>query len=118
MGTVLRGRSRGRFLRLQPVGGSDDQEYGEGDDDEGDHVVDELSVIDRHRSGCLRLGQGSVRRRALGARLKHVQQIGEIHVAQGQADWWHDDIIDQGFHNGPKGPTDDDAHGEVEHIAP
>src|SRR4051812_6830061 len=46
IGTFLRGRRRRRLDGLQPIGRSHDQKDGKGHDDEGDHVVDELTVVE------------------------------------------------------------------------
>ncbi len=59
-----------------------------------------------------------VRRRRLGACLQQQEQVGEVHVAERQADRRHDDVVHQRLHDGAERAADDDADGEVEDVAP
>src|SRR6185503_18479766 len=87
IGTILRRRRCGGLGRVEPVSGSNNEEDCKGHDDEGDHVVDELTVIESHRAGIVRLGDGGVRRWPLLPLLEHNEKIGEVETAQSQSDW-------------------------------
>src|SRR5215213_3037090 len=92
IGAVLRGGNRG-VGRLQPVGRSHDQEDGKRHDDEGDHVVDELAVVQGNGAGVVRLGDGGVGRRSLLPSLEYHKKIGKVETAQGQSNRGHDDVV-------------------------
>src|SRR4051812_2822992 len=65
IGTFLRRWRRRGLGRHQPVSGSDDEEDCKRHDNEGDHIIDELTVIQSYGAGIVRLGDGGVGRRGL-----------------------------------------------------
>src|SRR3954470_17918153 len=95
VGAVLCGRGCGGLLRFEPVGHTNDQEHREGYDDERDYVVDEVSIVDCHGPGGLRICNRGIRRRCLEAGLEQHEQVGKIDIAHGEPDGGHDDVIDQ-----------------------
>ena len=108
---------RRRFLfPLHPIDGADEQEYHKGDDEEADDGIDEHAVVDGHRACRLRVGQQCVGP-SRGACLEQDEEVGEIHIAQQQADGRHDDIVNQRLDDSTEGSADDDAHGHVNHVA-
>src|SRR3954469_21783513 len=117
IGTLLRGGRRGYVSGLQPIGRSHDQEDSKGHDDEGDHVVDELTVVNGHGTGIMRLGNGGVGRRGLLPGLEHNEKIGKVETAHCQSDGRHDDVIHQRLDDGAEAAPDDDPHREIEHVA-
>ena len=103
-----RGGGLGRLLATHLVDALDQQEDHKGHDQELDQGVDEGAVLDRH----LLDGFG---RRIFGH--QDPLQLGEVHLAQQQADGRHDDLIDQAGDDLAERGADDDADRQVDNIA-
>src|SRR2546421_551556 len=68
--------------------------------------------VQGHGTGLLRVREGR-RRRALQGN----KDVGEVDAADGQADDRGEDVLDQAVHHRGEGDADNDADGEVDHVA-
>lgn len=81
MRAFLGERRRSRLLEalFQVRHKTDQHEHRDGDDQETDYGIDEQPIIERDGTGSMRLRDGVIGRRCLGAVLEYHEQIGKIH---------------------------------------
>jgi hypothetical protein len=88
------------------------EEHGEGDDHEGERVVDEEPVPDQGRPSFSRGRKGGVIRPG-----EAEVQLGEIDSAGQQPDRRHEDVVHERLHNRPESGSDHYADGKVDDVA-
>ena len=100
------------FRSLETIGRSDDQEDRYSDDQKVDQGIDERSVIDRRRSGCLGVSQAGI------GRIRQIDvQRTEIDSPKEETDGRHEDIVDEGRSDTAKRTSDDDGDGQIKNIS-
>src|SRR5260370_20393595 len=107
------GRSSRRFLTyVQPGQRLDQPEDRKADDQELNDGVQENAEIQRHRARLLRVGESRLRRP-----LQRHKDVGEVDAADQQTDKRCEDVLDQAVNDGSEGDPDDNADGQIDHIA-
>lgn len=113
---ALFGGRRRRFLPLELVHLSYQQEDRKGDDEETGYGVDEGPVIQGNRANLLSIGQ-----REIGSRfftgLQHHEEVSEVYLTQEQTDWRQDNVCDEGFDDHAESRADDDADRHINDAA-
>ena len=91
-----------------------DDEDDEGDDEEVNHVVEELPVGDDGDAPRLRVGErdGDALRR-----VERVEEAREIDPAEDESDGRHDDALDERGDDLAEGRRDDHGDGQIHHVA-
>src|ERR1700730_369143 len=82
------------------------------DDQKLDHGVEKDADVQGHGTGLLRVCESRLRRALQGNK-----DVGEVDAADGQADDRGEDVLDQAVHHRGEGDADNDADGEVDHVA-
>jgi hypothetical protein len=97
-----------RFLALERVHAFDDEEDDERNNEKGQHGLDKRPVGNGRSGNCFSIHD------RIGS--QHPFLVVEIHPAGEQTDGRHDDVLHQRIDDGPKGPADDHADREVDHV--
>src|SRR6202022_2655370 len=74
--------------------------------------VEEETKVQGHGAGLLRVGE-----RRLRWSLQRDKDVGKVDAADGETNDRGEDIFDEAVHHRGEGDADDDADGEVDHIA-